>query len=197
MNNITLAGEVSNITVTGEKVKFIMAVKRLSGTIDYLYCSSGIHIMNDVMNGEKITCYGEVRTANYIGPDGKSHLRVYVHVHTIAPYESEDKNIVTVQGFICKDPNYRFTPYNREICDVIIASNRATQGSDYLPCIAWSRHAKRMAKLCVGEGVNIKGRLQSREYEKKHEDGVVEIKTAYEISIIKFSKWGGSRENVG
>ena len=197
MNNITLAGEVSSITVSGEKVEFVMAVKRLSDTIDYINCSSGIHIMNDVMNGEKITCYGEVRTANYKGDDEKSHLKVYVHVNIIAPYEGEDKNNVTVQGFLCKEANYRFTPYNREICDLIIASNRNSQGSDYIPCIAWSKHAKRMSRLYVGEGVNITGRLQSREYEKRYEHGVVEIKTAYEISITKFSKWGGNRENVG
>ena len=37
----------------------------------------------------------------------------------------------------------------------------------------------------VGDKVSIFGRIQSRNYEKHYEDGSIEQKTAYEISIIK------------
>ena len=35
----------------------------------------------------------------------------------------------------------------------------------------------------VGTEVRITGRVQSRNYEKKHEDGTVETRVAYEVSI--------------
>ncbi len=35
----------------------------------------------------------------------------------------------------------------------------------------------------VGTEVKIVGRVQSRQYEKKHEDGTVETRVAYEVSV--------------
>ena len=35
----------------------------------------------------------------------------------------------------------------------------------------------------VGTEVKVVGRVQSRQYEKKHEDGTVENKVAYEVSV--------------
>ena len=35
----------------------------------------------------------------------------------------------------------------------------------------------------IGTEVKLVGRVQSRPYEKKHEDGTVETRTAYEVSI--------------
>jgi len=35
----------------------------------------------------------------------------------------------------------------------------------------------------VGTEVKIVGRVQSRQYEKKHEDGTIESKVAYEVSV--------------
>ena len=45
---------------------------------------------------------------------------------------------------------------------------------DYIPCIAWGRNARFCENVAVGTEVRIVGRVQSREYEKKHEDGTVE-----------------------
>ena len=39
--------------------------------------------------------------------------------------------------------------------------------------------------LTVGENVKIWGRIQSRQYEKKFEDGTSEIRRAYEVSVSK------------
>ena len=35
----------------------------------------------------------------------------------------------------------------------------------------------------IGTELKLVGRVQSRPYEKKHEDGTVEARTAYEVSI--------------
>ena len=75
------------------------------------------------------------------------------------------------------------TPFGREICDVLLAVNRAYNKSDYLPCIAWGRNARFVQELQVGEKVEIQGRIQSRKYQKKIDDDTFETRTAYEISL--------------
>ena len=92
-------------------------------------------------------------------------------------------NEVTLNGYICKKPIYRQTPFGREIADLLLAVNRAYNKSDYIPCIAWGRNARFCENIEVGTEVKVVGRVQSRTYEKKYEDGTSETKVAYEVSI--------------
>ena len=92
-------------------------------------------------------------------------------------------NEVVLNGYICKKPIYRQTPFGREIADLLLAVNRAYNKSDYIPCIAWGRNARFCENMEVGTEVKVVGRVQSRIYEKKFEDGTVEQKVAYEVSI--------------
>ena len=92
-------------------------------------------------------------------------------------------NEVTLTGYICKKPIYRKTPFGREIADVLLAVNRAYNKSDYIPCIAWGRNARFCENMQVGTELKIIGRVQSRAYEKKHEDGTIENRMAYEVSV--------------
>ncbi|MGN1328022.1 MAG: single-stranded DNA-binding protein, partial [Clostridia bacterium] len=78
---------------------------------------------------------------------------------------------------------YRQTPFGREIADILLAVNRAYSKSDYIPCIAWGRTARFCENMEVGTEVKVVGRVQSRQYEKKYEDGTVETKVAYEVSV--------------
>ena len=114
--------------------------------------------------------------------DDKSHLEVTVFVKEVLLYE-KDENNVELDGFICKEPVYRETPFGRQITDLIVASNRERNfKSDYIPCIAWGRNAIRASEFNVGTRVKVLGRLQSREYKKKIDDGTYEVRTAYELS---------------
>ena len=92
-------------------------------------------------------------------------------------------NEVVLIGYICKKPIYRQTPFGREIADLLLAVNRAYNKSDYILTIAWGRNARFCQNLEVGAQVKIIGRVQSRQYEKKYEDGTSEMKVAYEVSI--------------
>ena len=92
-------------------------------------------------------------------------------------------NEITLIGYICKTPIYRQTPFGREIADMLLAVNRAYNKSDYIPCICWGRNARFCSKLEVGTEVKVVGRIQSRTYEKKFEDGRVEQRVAFEVSI--------------
>ena len=99
------------------------------------------------------------------------------------PTKENTSNEVILDGYICKKPIYRKTPFGREIADILLAVNRAYNKSDYIPCIAWGRNARFSENIPVGTEVKIIGRVQSRQYEKKYEDGTTEIKIAYEVSV--------------
>ena len=114
----------------------------------------------------------------------------------IPKVENAPTNIIELSGFVCKEPIYRTTPFNREISDVLLAVNRAYNKSDYIPCIAWGRNARFVKSIEVGEKVILQGRIQSREYQKKIDDETVENKVAYEISISKIAL-NPSEEDVG
>ena len=118
-------------------------------------------------------------------------LTVFAKEITILPDDEElpiskenVSNEVILSGYICKKPIYRQTPFKREIADVLLAVNRAYNKSDYIPCIAWGRNARFCQNMDVGTEVKVVGRVQSRGYEKKLEDGTILNKVAYEVSVI-------------
>ena len=80
---------------------------------------------------------------------------------------------------------YRTTPFSREICDMLVAVNRAYNKSDYIPCIAWGRNARFVRYLTVGEQVAVFGRIQSREYQKKISETETVTRTAFEVSVSR------------
>ena len=187
MNKIVLAGLVTeepifSHEVHGEKFyRFYLSSSRQSGNCDILVCIVPEIIKNGISEGNKVKVLGEIRTRN-VHENGKNHLEITVFVKDVLLYE-EDENNVELDGFICKEPVYRETPFGRQITDLIVASNRERNyKSDYIPCIAWGRNAIRTSELDVGTRVKVLGRLQSREYKKKIDDETYEARTAYELS---------------
>ena len=77
------------------------------------------------------------------------------------------------------------TPLGREIADVLLAVNRAYGKSDYIPCICWGRNARYAGNLSVGSRIQLWGRIQSREYQKRVGENNVVSRVAYEISVNK------------
>lgn len=165
-----------------------LSVKRLSEQNDLIPITISDKLLTkDMKIGTNLAIRGQFRSYNKI-EDGKSKLMLTVFVREIIDYnETMNPNIIEISGFICKEPTYRTTPFKREICDVLIAVNRAYNKSDYLPCIAWGRNARFVKNLEIGKKVNLVGRIQSREYQKKLESGEVINRTAYEVSINKIS----------
>ncbi len=66
---------------------------------------------------------------------------------------------------------------------MLLAVNRAYSKSDYIPCIAWGKNARLIKNASVGQKLEVGGRIQSRQYTKRLDDGSAEIRTAYEFSI--------------
>ena len=187
MNKIVLAGLVADEPtfsheVHGEKFyRFRLLSSRKSGNCDILVCIVPEIIKNGINEGNMVKVFGEIRTRN-VNEDDKNNLEITVFVKEVLSYE-EDENNVELDGFICKEPTYRETPFGRKITDLMVASNRERNfKSDYIPCITWGRNAIRASEFNVGTRVKVLGRLQSREYKKKIDDGTYEVRTAYELS---------------
>ena len=71
----------------------------------------------------------------------------------------------------------------RKICDIMLAVNRLYNKSDYIPCIAWGKNARLIKNAPVGQKMCVAGRIQSRQYTKRLDNGETELRTAYEFSI--------------
>lgn len=180
----------------GEKFyKFFMEIDRLSGVKDRIpvIISERLIDEQDFSIGKLIVVEGQYRSYNQVLESGKSKLILTVFVKEITTEGIDEKvktlNELTLIGCICKAPIYRKTPLGRDIADVLVAVNRAYNKSDYIPCILWGRNAKFCQGLGIGTNVRLEGRIQAREYEKKYEDGTVETRVAYEVSVSKFEEF--------
>ena len=198
-NSVILIGKVANEKkfsheIYGEKFySFDLSVPRLSGNADLIpvTISERLFKEDELVIDKKMKVEGQFRSYNsFEGEKNRLILTVFAKdVNFLADDEeivvSKDfiSNEITLVGYICKPPIYRQTPFGREISDMLLAVNRAYNKSDYIPCIAWGRNARFCSKMEVGTEIKVTGRIQSRSYEKKHDDGTVEERVAYEVSI--------------
>lgn len=196
-NKVHLEGKILSLPRLSHQVfdenfyEIDLEVPRLSQSVDIIPITISEKLLNEnnFNVGKIVAINGQFRSYNK-QIDGKSKLVLTVFVRELTePKYDNNTNTIELIGFICKEPIYRTTPFKREICDVLVAVNRAYNKSDYLPCIAWGRNARFAKNLEVGEKISLLGRIQSREYEKKLENGQSQTKVAYEISIIKLSKF--------
>lgn len=199
-NQLVLVGKVTSDKkfsheIYGEKFYiFDLSVPRLSGNADIIpiTISERLLLEDELVPGKNIIIEGQFRSYNsYENNRNRLVLTVFAKEIKFAENQEEEfkpskenaSNEVVLDGFICKKPIYRKTPFGREISDILLAVNRAYNKSDYIPCIAWGRNARFCENVPVGTEVRVIGRVQSRQYEKKYEDGTSEVKIAYEVSV--------------
>ena len=204
-NQLVLVGKVTSDKrlsheIYGEKFYiFDLSVPRLSGNADLIpiTISERLLLEEDLSVGKNIIIEGQFRSYNsYENEKNKLVLTVFAKEIKFAENQEEDfkptkentSNEVILDGFICKKPIYRKTPFGREIADILLAVNRAYNKSDYIPTIAWGRNSRFCQTLNVGDNIRVWGRLQSREYQKKISETEVVKKIAYEVSISKMEK---------
>ena len=194
-NKVYLSGEVVSTPefsheVFGESFyQFDLSILRLSGQYDIIPVTISERLMGNLSFdvGTRLALKGQFRSYNKLVGD-KSKLILTVFVREILEVEDEvNPNIVELSGYICKEPIYRTTPFNREIADILLAVNRAYNKSDYIPCIAWGRNARFASEVKVGTKITLIGRVQSREYTKVTENAEPEVRRAYEVSVSKIS----------
>ena len=202
-NHLVLIGKVASDKKLSHEIygetfyTFSLEVPRLSEISDMIPITISERLITEtnLEMGKKVIIEGQFRSYNgYENEKSKLILTVFAKdIKEVEEQEAQEdgeikkepnSNEVILNGYICKKPIYRQTPFGREIADILLAVNRTYNKSDYIPCIAWGRNARFCQNVEVGTCVKIVGRVQSRGYEKKHEDGTVEQKTAYEVSVI-------------
>ena len=163
--------------------RFLLQVPRLSGAADTLPVLVSQALRDGVAAGETLRLSGQLRSFNNRSGVG-SRLVLTVYAREAEPGDGTAQNHIRLSGSLCKPPVYRSTPFGREICDMMLAVNRAFGKSDYIPCIAWGRNAQYASRFQVGDRVRIGGRLQSREYQKLMENGEYMVRNAFEVSAF-------------
>ncbi|AYD39761.1 single-stranded DNA-binding protein [Clostridium fermenticellae] len=196
-NKIYLEGEViSELQFSHEMYgegfyTFYFEVPRLSSTKDKLFVTISERLISEmeIKVGSQLIVEGQLRSYNkFINGANRLILTVFVRNIAFCEEKSRNPNQIFLDGFICKQPIYRTTPFGREISDMLLAVNRSYNKSDYIPTIAWGRNSRFCKNLEVGDNIRVWGRLQSREYQKRISDTEVMKKMAYEVSISKMEK---------
>ena len=194
-NRAYIAGKVKSAPVFSHEIlgeeffDITVAVPRLSGQEDEIPVTVSDRLMKPAPPsiGDYIGVSGQVRSYNKV-VEGKSKLILRVFARETDCGDPDNPNTVELEGFVCKPPVYRTTPFKREICDLLLAVNRAYGKSDYIPAIAWGRNARYAGEFSVGDRVSAVGRIQSRVYQKVLPDGTSEQRVAYEVSVSQIEK---------
>lgn len=170
-------------------------VKRKSETYDTIPVVSTVMLKE---TGMKYRITGRYRSRNHIDTDGKRRLVLEVVANTVELVNSDEyfENCIQLTGYIVKKPEFRITPFRREICDVMIAVHTGRKSS-YIPLIVWGEDARYASKLKIGEIISVTGRIQSRIYKKIEEDGTEHERIAYEVSAYNIRKVEGNEELQG
>ena len=197
-NEVTLSGIIEDELSYSHEIygeafySFVLRVTRLSDICDYINVTVSERLIQNMEIGKDsaVCVCGQFRSYNnYCETGNRLILTVFARdirkTENLSEEESINPNYIYLNGFLCKAPVYRTTPFGREITDLLIAVNRAYNKSDYIPCIAWGRNARYSSTLNVGDNIKIWGRIQSREYQKRISEDESITKTAYEISVSK------------
>lgn len=198
-NQVSVAGEIVSEFVFSHEVfgegfySLYIQVGRLSESYDVipLMVSERLMDVKKDYRGKYVEVLGQFRSYNR-HESSRNRLVLSVFAREISLCEEEQNcikpNHIYLDGYICKNPVYRKTPLGREIADLLVAVNRPYGKSDYIPCICWGRNARYAEKFQVGEHIQLWGRIQSREYQKKISEREVEKRVAYEVSVSKLER---------
>ena len=188
-NQVTIVGTVDSEFTYSHEVfgEGFYMLSHMEDRIPLMVSERLVDVKESCM-GKIVEVHGQFRSYNK-HEEGRNRLILSVFVREFSFVGEEGTltrpNSIYLDGYICKPPVYRMTPLGREIADLLMAVNRPYGKSDYLPCICWGRNARFAGKFEVGTHIHLWGRIQSRTYQKRLEDDVVEKRTAYEISVNK------------
>lgn len=195
-NQVSIAGEIISDfkyshDVFGEGFYVLeVLVSRLSNSADIIPIMVSERLINvrEDYKGKFVEVSGQFRSYNR-HEENKNRLVLSVFAREIKITDEEDEgakpNYIFLDGYVCKAPIYRKTPLGREIADILLAVNRPYGKSDYIPCICWGRNARFAENFNVGGHIQVWGRIQSREYQKKISETEFEKRIAYEVSVSK------------
>ncbi|EDS76655.1 single-strand DNA binding protein, partial [Clostridium botulinum C str. Eklund] len=126
-NKIYLEGTcVSNLEFSHEMYgegfyTFKISVNRLSDVRDVLPVTISERLLTEIeiKEGEDLIIEGQLRSYNKF-IEGSNRLILTVFARDVQPCieKSKNPNQIFLDGYICKEPIYRTTPFGREIADI-------------------------------------------------------------------------------
>lgn len=188
-NKVILSGTVSSQMIKSHEshgeifYSFNISIERKSGTVDVIpvIVSQLVLDCSKDFCGQRIVIYGQYRSYNKLTDEHtKLILSVFAEEITFPIEYVPEQNEIILDGYICKKPILRVSPFGRTIADVLLGVNRPCKKSDYIPLVTWGSVAKSASMLNVGSRILIHGRIQSREYHS----GTDTSKTAFEVSVM-------------
>ena len=124
----TISGDAEfSHEIYGEKFFiFTMDIPRLSGIYDSIKIMVSERLTSDVplLSGDRVKIIGQFRSYNS-SENGANRLILTVFARDILKdgFDEENPNSIYLNGYICKQPVYRTTPFGREITDMLLAVN--------------------------------------------------------------------------
>lgn len=194
-NYVFLIGKMENpfkfaYYENGEAVySSIIHVARLSGEVDKI----PLEIKESLLSGiDKEILSGRIKIVGHIASatrNGRLRFNVRVDEQILAAEETErDLNHVKLSGAICSEIKIRNRLNDKTVCDFRLASSSENQVKAYVPIIAWNNLAWFINSLRCGIRLYVVGRIQSRNFDVKKQDGTYETRVSYEVSIRKIRK---------
>lgn len=132
----------------------------------------------------QIKGYIRSRSVRVFGSISSSYLEVFICAYKVEilsddEYYSSEKNLVSIEGILCKNL-YKHTFMKMRILSGMIACNRSKSSrADYLPIYASGYLSNLIKNRNAGDTVKIFGRLQARTILCKQKE-----KTVYEIVVM-------------
>lgn len=159
--------------------RFELCVPRKSDTKDRLIISVCIGGECDLIAYEKIKVIGNMESKN---TNGKLYVYIAATAIIYDPKEEEGVNEVCISGELCNDHSIRYTPLGKTIMDTVLRIRNSATENFYIPVILWGDDAHKVAEMNTHDIITIKGRFQSRDYNKRISETETRVMTAYEVS---------------
>jgi len=118
-------------------------------------------------------------------------------------------NDVTLMGRLTKDPELKYTPNGKAVCQFTLAINRPQSKearekgdkpqADFIDCVTWGTQAENLANYQKkGSLILVKGRIQKRQYQNQEGENryVVEVVADQIIFMPKGNGNGNGKNDV-
>ena len=162
----------------------VLKTERTSGTEDEIPLTIPERLLGDGLEvGDTVTVVGQFRSWNeFEGEKRKLKLAVFVR-EFLEEHVMNETNVITIKGYVGKNASIRSTPFGRKITDLLLSVPRQFNKNDHIPVITWGNNAVFADSFQTGEKVALRGRIQSRVYNKADENGNVVVMKALEVSV--------------
>lgn len=113
-----------------------------------------------------------------------SRLVITLYAKELRPAAGEHENQLLLAGVLCKPPVVRAHPAGPGHLRFDAGGEPPVRPADYLPCTPGAAWPGGAGHWRWGTACALRGGLQSRAYTKV-DHGVSEVRTAYEVSVMK------------